>query len=303
MLSEELMAFGKLPERGDFIRVGLASAESSAFETWLGHCVERSRGAIPHEPVRFLLRFDGLPSLVGTWVKSRDRVGRAFPLAVFRSLDNALDGVPMTTLPAFFASYLAELEASLHVTEGVDVASLLSGAGHVPTPHPSELPMLSGALSQALDELSVPAFCSRVYGQSAPDQLAYALFTLDGALGMARGRSAPPPTLDCPGHDELDRFFWLSLLHAMSADDTPPLSLIWSGGRTLIMFGRPSEDALTFLVQPEHNGAQRWPLHTTRSEVATSSLAQIGPSLEAALRRGASLREVLMACPPRRSMP
>src|SRR5688572_19130646 len=74
--------FGKLPTRGDFLRVGQADEALRFVETWLTASVEQSRGELAAEPVRFLL-VHADEVLLGCWVPSRDEIGRQFPFACF----------------------------------------------------------------------------------------------------------------------------------------------------------------------------------------------------------------------------
>jgi type VI secretion system protein ImpM len=80
--------FGKLPSRGDFVRVGLSRALASAWDGWL-------QGVIPQSPDRAALlhnapawRFSlgagvcGPHAACGVLLPSADRVGRIFPLLI-----------------------------------------------------------------------------------------------------------------------------------------------------------------------------------------------------------------------------
>jgi type VI secretion system protein ImpM len=83
--------FGKLPTRGDFVRVGLPRGSVEAWDGWLRMALSGSQSAMGEvwqpawmeAPVwRFALP-DGMcgpAALLGLWMPSVDRVGRYFPL-------------------------------------------------------------------------------------------------------------------------------------------------------------------------------------------------------------------------------
>lgn len=83
--------FGKLPSRGDFVRVGLSRLATSAWDCWLSSVLPRAASSSPSwtDPLRTLRwRFAfgpgvcGPSAMTGLWFPSSDRVGRMFPLLI-----------------------------------------------------------------------------------------------------------------------------------------------------------------------------------------------------------------------------
>src|SRR4051794_39585251 len=85
--------FGKIPSRGDFVHAGLSSGFVRAWDGWLQRVMAEARRTLGETwpdlwhvaPVwRFALppgQCGGQPVL-GLWMPSVDRVGRAFPLTL-----------------------------------------------------------------------------------------------------------------------------------------------------------------------------------------------------------------------------
>jgi type VI secretion system protein ImpM len=85
--------FGKLPARGDFVRLGLPGDFVAAWDAWLARVLADSRArmgaawlpAFLEAPVwRFALApgLCGARAACGVWMPSVDRVGRYFPLTL-----------------------------------------------------------------------------------------------------------------------------------------------------------------------------------------------------------------------------
>jgi type VI secretion system protein ImpM len=84
---------GKIPARGDFVRVGLPREFADAWDAWMERMLAASRSALGEDwlsawlegPVwRFALSAGtcGPDAVLGLWMPSVDRVGRYFPLTV-----------------------------------------------------------------------------------------------------------------------------------------------------------------------------------------------------------------------------
>lgn len=110
--------YGKLPARGDFVRLGLPGDFVAAWDDWLARAIAASRaqmgadwlGAFLEAPVwRFALApgLCGAQAASGVWLPSVDRVGRYFPL----TLVAMLPAVAPAWLDACEAAGRAALEA------------------------------------------------------------------------------------------------------------------------------------------------------------------------------------------------
>ncbi|RSK41050.1 type VI secretion system-associated protein TagF, partial [Rhodovulum iodosum] len=81
--------FGKLPCRGDFVARGFPAGLRGALDRWLTvHLARRAAADWPEGGLRATLTLGGA-SLTALILPSRDRAGRAFPLAACR-----LPGLP-----------------------------------------------------------------------------------------------------------------------------------------------------------------------------------------------------------------
>jgi len=80
--------FGKVPARGDFVRAGHRTPLLDELDGWLQRGLLAHRAPLPADgpPVAFVLGRPGA-ALLGVFVPSRDRAGRAFPLVVGASAD------------------------------------------------------------------------------------------------------------------------------------------------------------------------------------------------------------------------
>jgi len=96
--------FGKLPTRGDFIRVNAASPEALDWASWLEAGVDAARAAgcgLPGEPVCFFYRRDGAnKAMLGVFHSSTDKVGRVFPVSVFCAVDLKASASSFAGMPA-----------------------------------------------------------------------------------------------------------------------------------------------------------------------------------------------------------
>jgi type VI secretion system protein ImpM len=89
--------FGKLPSRGDFVRVGLSRALASAWDGWLQAVIPKSPehvAVLRNAPAwRFSLGAGvcGPHAACGVLLPSADRVGRVFPLLIAAEAATASD--------------------------------------------------------------------------------------------------------------------------------------------------------------------------------------------------------------------
>jgi type VI secretion system protein ImpM len=85
--------FGKLPSRGDFVRIGLSRAFADAWDQWLHAVIPPTRQALgqswddawsrmPTWRFSFAAGLCGATPVSGVWLPSADCVGRRFPLLI-----------------------------------------------------------------------------------------------------------------------------------------------------------------------------------------------------------------------------
>lgn len=286
--------FGKLPRHGDFVRLGLRTDSDTALATWFLQAAEVAGGRLPTGNVCFAMRPAQAPQwLLGSWVLSRDSVGREFPLAVWTSLAEELFAAPMACFPLAAEQYLATLSAVLLDAAEREVAAVERVLAAVPTLHESALPAAWDALAQAQGE-SVGAFASRVFGAQYASQMYYALHTIVLACSRSQGESAQALTLDCPVRTVADIALWLDIIQACFGTERRPAP-IWTrdGGRLLVVLGEPSSRLLIHLARPEAGGQALWPLTTSRPDAIDTARQALEPATRMALDTGAPLREVV----------
>lgn len=277
----ETVLFGKIPARGDFVRVRMQSAVAFAFEAWLTRAVELAKGRLPETPVRFLLDLASAAEraplrLVGSFIASEDTVGRAFPIVAFRAVPDDLAEAPWVALPAFYAPFFDSAEGLLQLGRGTTAELLAESLAHSVEPHPSSLPAAWGKARETLSQESVDAFVARVFGPGDHGDLAYALNTIRQACAQPASSEAGL-MLDAPIARSSDLFVWLELVRAALGPERSMPSIVWSAAeeRALVVLGPPPEVLLSVLLDREHPSQRRWPLWTSRKqavEVARSSL-------------------------------
>jgi type VI secretion system protein ImpM len=135
--------FGKLPTRGDFLRVGLPRSFTDPLDDWLRGALAASRSFFGERweavweaaPIwRFALPPGacGPDPAIGVMLASRDSVGRTFPLVLAR-LAPASDPMAAAFMAAAERAGRTAITAAL---EPVAVQAML----RLPAEHPSDLP-------------------------------------------------------------------------------------------------------------------------------------------------------------------
>jgi len=223
-------AFGKVPSKADFARLGYSDGHTRQFEGWLDEACLRLRevGAeLPEVPVHFLVRFAGEPTvLVGAMARSRDSVGRRFPLSFFGVLDwkiveHRWSGLPFVMSPALEAGGELLRDAAHLDTESVRrrVESLWS-------PNEVDLVRNDQLCGDVLVRTPWREPIERTLGaDQTMARAAYAFRTLKSALTQCAA--------ECPIEIDVDLFFWLELARRLGAKDA--LHVFWTEiGRALV---------------------------------------------------------------------
>lgn len=287
---QQLAVVGKMPCRGEFVRTTAMSEVERAFEAWLQVNVERSRGKIPECVVRFLVRpmVKG-PSLVGTWIPSRDAVGREFPLAIVACVPEELSALPWSLLPLYYGTLLECAGACLARAADANFETLVTGAHALELPHPSSALRALHEASQAITALQVVMFGKRLFGEGWREGLNYALATL------LQATEQHDLTMDLPCSSESDLYVWLELSRACLGRRASPGALLWTadGQRALVTLGSPSEQSVTYLMEPDHASQRRWPLWTKRAEAARGARRSIPAAILDAIEQDASMQTIV----------
>jgi type VI secretion system ImpM family protein len=310
MNAAEPALFGKLPSRGDFVRVGPLDDAARFIESWLTVAVEQSRGELLPAAVRFLATH-GQDVLLGCWVPSRDEIGRRFPLAYFGRVPRDVAELGWSLLLGLHETFLGEVEALLAracaESGALPLETALAELASLARPHPSELVRVLSDARARLAAESVAGFEQRVFGALAArtparghpvgseeraEAMPYALLT----LSEAARRSSADPTLDVPAPSAFDLFVWLELASCFSGSEPRFPSLTWcpQQARALIAAGAPSWLTMAFLVDPRHPSNSRWPVWTERAAGA-QAIEQLSPAVRDVLAAQGSLAELAAA--------
>lgn len=262
---------GKIPSQGDFVRLNGSHKIAQAFHRWLeeGHeAVRRASAELPAAPVNFVFTAPGeRVALIGAMGRSEDRVGRSFPLCVFRIVEGPAAAARLGELPfaygAFFrgaASLLADAAQLTSNEIGQRLGQLEPASRGDFALAGTQLRLLRAAAAEAhLRPLSAP--------ERLPGNIYYGVRTFAVACRAERGKepSKPGVMLDVPLAEDGDPGFWLELAQPLLAWKTLPPALFWLAGaapRLLLCVGTPGPSVLMHLARPEHSSMKLWPLHT-----------------------------------------
>lgn len=256
-MADGVAVMGKLPTRGDFLRVNVVEADVRALDRWMeeaqGHLTVSSL-AFP-SCVKVLWRGER-GWVVGSFVPSRDSVGRTYPLGAATPTSNP---TPPSVLAVASDGMLSGFVDWLAAADRVGEAGLLDGLARV--------------ASTTLDLLGAQRLCHQVASTQlvaeveerlfdTPDGRDYAYRTLCVAVDSVM--SGQRLVLDCPLAIDVDQFFWLSLVGAL-APGAP--SVMWveePTPRMLVAFGTMPPTALRVLAGRSEDPSWHWPLTTAR---------------------------------------
>ncbi len=215
---------GKHPERRDFVRWGDVGELSPGFEAWVGEEQVRAPGRVapdPSRPIRFACkRGGGRRVLTGSWVESRDAVGRRFPLIGYAEVEVAaqLELAPMAT-----ARFDEEMEAALW---GGSAAAVSSGVEAMLGPCEDDWAIAAARFGRYVRGLTVREWGERVFGGFAglvPSAIDSAERLAD-AVRRCAGRSVSARFV---GGDLRDLAVWMKVLGLSEGTMTSAWVALW----------------------------------------------------------------------------
>jgi type VI secretion system protein ImpM len=271
---------GKVPAFGDFARISAQDAACQALHLFLESSVDQLAAAGKPAwsgPVFFLhCSQKQKNALLGVLGPSRDKVGRAFPLSIFRLLpaQTALRYFP--ALPdgaSEFFSGAVQLLADAATLSAQDLTERLQ---KLPGMGPLDFAGLEAQLQRMLAQPRPNGLPS-----ATPDDAYYAFRTFMMACQSEKEMPATSGIIvDCPLEGEVRPAFWLTLCRKLLSWKEGPPSLFWTqgpGARLLLSLGPPTGAALVYLAKPQLAAARLWPLRTT----AAAALSQARSALPA----------------------
>ncbi len=227
--------FGKVPDRGDFVRAGRQGVLVDELDEWLQRGLLALRGPIEGSPTVAFVLARPAGTLLGAFHPSRDRAGRAFPLAVGGALDPALaiDGSQIASRGSFLgaaAVLCGEIIGGLAPEEALPRLRVPAA----PADHSRK------ALLDGFGDAGVDAVVSR----------------LDEVLGPFRQAQPPRYGLGLPMPEEpalraSAAAFWIDAVSAR-IKRRGSITALWtvsaSPPRFVLFAGAPTPDALAYLL-------------------------------------------------------
>jgi type VI secretion system protein ImpM len=299
----QVALLGKAPCQGDFIRWNAGDALSQAFHRWLEEAheaVRRANARLPETPVGFVFTAPGgRQALVGTLAASSDRVGRAFPLAVYLSVNAASAAEQVSALPDSFRAFFAAGRQLLADAASLSLGDLESRLAALASVSAGDA---VGAEAQRRRVLASPAapLLQRLQADGEPAGVPYYAFnTLLKACQAERGKepSKPGVTLECPFPQPLGPFPWVELAKRQLRWRTAPPALFWHDGpapRAFVSIGTPGVSVLMHLAKPEHSSMKVWPLRTRQAAAVESARQALSPAQRKVLEDPGTTVEALL---------
>jgi type VI secretion system protein ImpM len=281
---------GKAPCQADFLRLNASRPAAPHLLRWFEEGLAqllRSRGRLPVGPTCFIYTApDERGALVGAFAPSVDRVGRAFPLAVFTEVDGAVLADRLRRVPLAFAGFLEAAGALLQDAASLDLAGLSARLAALPLPGEQDFIDAEARREQLLAQ-STGATLLECFGGEAPvDAACHAVRSVLAAC--AAERDQPPArasvVLDCPLVPALGPLPWLELTCGLLRWRGAPPTLLWRPERLLLSLGPPPPSTLVFLADPNAANARLWPLRPSTLEAARQARQALSPGQRAVLQ-------------------
>jgi type VI secretion system protein ImpM len=281
---------GKVPACGDFVRQHIGNKVSSELERWLSACTQNlyhGKHDLGPASLRFVFSAAGCEDVaVGSLIKSQDRVGRSYPLAIFTSLSASAAMLQPAALPGAYEMFCSRAEQVLTEASDLPLETLRERVTSLQAPTAADMERAALAASERLASTDAAAAIHGALGGQPDSAAYYALLTLCTATSGVQlaPASGPPTVLDCPLEPTLGPSLWLSLTAARLRWTQGALSLLWTHGeapRLLLALGYASDLLLAFSANRQHNSTRLWPLTTERKEALERAQALLGPPLRA----------------------
>jgi len=295
--------YGKIPARGDFVRIRAGEAVALGFDCWLEDAVgalARAGVGLPELPARFVFRPAGFErSLIGVLGPSADHVGRAFPITLFGSVDSSASSA-FPSLPLGSAAFLDSAERLLAQTATAGVAELGEKVRALSGPDHRTIAKAPASCARILAGTNAASLLARLFGDPGTGTALYALWTFANACEPLRGRGIVRggPMLDCPAPDDTALLLWLELARALLDWPKHSPSFIWTAGpagRLLLSLGPLPSTALLDLARPQRPNARAWSLRPTVPGATESARQAASPKLQRAAHNPAGTLTDLIA--------
>ncbi len=282
--------FGKSPCEGDFVRHDLRDPMAIECFRWIADSVSRYPiwpQKIPAGGLRFLYVSASTREkvLIGTMTRSRDRVGRDFPLVAVHPFSSREITQTFSAVPWAWSNVLDRVSSALTELASRDtISSMASCLSNIEPPssldcreeHVRALSMFEASPISEFHERAFP----RTSSESALSESVfhYAYHTMRVAVGRLDHPSAP--VLLCPVAGEFDITAWLELLRRLLPGDTSPLGMLWMSGdpaRLMVSLSDMPTSALPMIVGSTMESSRVWPLWTSNDAARMKARQLIEP--------------------------
>lgn len=287
---------GKIPAQPDFVRQTLPEPIASDFDAWLVKSAQNlalAKAELPGGSIRFLFSApQRSEAVVGVLVKSRDQVGRSFPLAIYTVVPSAVLASTFHALPFAFSEVFERCDAVLADVPTLSLDALRARVAELVAPAFDAASSLRAASERALQVLTSVTgadLSARAFASGPAGCFAYGMYTFRTAADAARRvpnaqPSAATTVLACPIVVDVDLLAWLDLARRVFAGAGSGLlpSFAWveePDPRLLLSLGHASDQLLCFVAEPRHGSARLWPLETRSREAIARAQAELGAVL------------------------
>ena len=294
--------YGKIPAQGDFVRLHASDHAAQSLDVWIQESLEalaRAGAELPREPVYFMHQGAGHGALIGVMLRSADRVGRVYPLTIFARVDPSTLGGAFSGFPTAYSLFLQDAARLASDLDRVDAQLLAARVRSLRVPSPAEITQAALVCQHVLNVTPSGEITRRLFGEALPGCHVYAFKTVVDACDTTRARPPRVPiTLDCPVESDVDVFAWLELCRRrlLGAPVTP--TCVWRElgvSRLLISLGPAQGAMLRYLVQPETQATQLWPLLTARADAIDAARHNVAPHHRQVLESPAAPLESLLS--------
>lgn len=280
----EVGILGKIPARGDFIRLNASGAAAEGLFDWLQICLERQkRDRIEQGPLlaTFLLPVESASEmLLGVLVDSQDKVGRVFPLVAFQSYPFATCVGRLAALLQVSLGRIEMMKSLLAERDKLEPAGLADRAAQLSNEPTPELDASAVEYQSWFDSVSAGVSSELGFMGLGPESARTALLTFLQTCRPFAGGKPPrtPVTLGCPVASAEDAPFWIELAErVLSWPHAAPGILISHTGqpRLLLTLGPLPDFAFGWIRNP---GA--YPSRVLALAEAASSMSSDASDLE-----------------------
>jgi type VI secretion system protein ImpM len=239
-----------------------------------------------------------VPVTVGALCRSRDRVGRVYPMIVFVRVDPAWIASRFPGVSVGYGLFLRGAARILGDLARADAQLLGAWTKQLRPPSAQELGAADGVCRQSLDGIAAGSVHTRLFGDPSRGLRYHAFKTVIDACDVTRaGAGRVPITLDIPLGADVDLFALLELCRRRLYGSGVVPTMVWredADPRAMVALGPAHGAMLRYLARPSEQASALWPVVTDRYDVIAQSAQALHPHHRQALDRFDLSLEVLL---------